>query len=54
MFFMKDNNLDSWSNNLRSLVQDKKLLNKISRNSVNTVHKNYDQKDFFTEMEKLI
>ena len=54
IIFMKDNNLDSWSNNLRSLVQDKKLLNKISRNSVNTVHKNYDQKDFFTEMEKLI
>ena len=54
IIFMKDNNLDSWSNNLRSLVQDKKLLNKISRNSVNTVRKNYDQKDFFTKMEKLI
>jgi glycosyltransferase involved in cell wall biosynthesis len=53
IIFMKDNNLDSWSNNLRSLIQDKELLNKISRNSINTVHKYYDQKDFFTEMEKL-
>ena len=53
IIFMKDNNLDSWSNNLRSLIQDKELLNKISRNSINTVHKHYDQKDFFTEMEKL-
>lgn len=54
IIFMKDNDLDSWSNNLRSLVQDKKLLNKISKNSINTVHTNYDQKDFFTELEKLI
>lgn len=54
IIFITDNGLVEWMNILSSLIENKKLLNKISKNSIETVHKNYNQKDFFTELEELI
>jgi glycosyltransferase involved in cell wall biosynthesis len=54
IIFITDNTLGGWINILSSLIENKKLLNKISKNSIDTVQKNYNQKDFFTELEELI
>ena len=54
IIFTTDNSVVEWKNILSSLIENKKLLNKISKNSIDTVHKNYNQKDFFTELEELI
>tara|TARA_B100001250_G_scaffold375154_1_gene362516 strand:- start:3765 stop:4904 length:1140 start_codon:yes stop_codon:yes gene_type:complete len=52
--FVNDNKIDNWNGLLSSLVKEKNLLNLISKNSIETVRKYYNQNDFFTKMEGLI
>ena len=52
--FVNDNSIDNWNLLLSSLPRNKDLLSKLSKNSKKTVHKYYDQNDFFTKMEELI
>ncbi len=52
--FVQDSSINNWSQLLSTLTKNKELLNKISKNSKETVHKYYNQNDFFTKMEELM
>ena len=52
--FVQDSSINNWSQLLSNLTKNKELLNKISKNSKETVHKYYNQNDFFTKMEELM
>ena len=52
--FVNDDNKDSWTELLESLSKNHDLLKEISKNSIKTVNKYYNQNDFFTKMEELI
>jgi glycosyltransferase involved in cell wall biosynthesis len=52
--FAKDDNTNNWTELLSSLSKNNELLQKLSKNSIDTVNKYYNENDFFTKMEELI
>ena len=53
IIFVEDSKLESWTELLKSTINNKALLNKLSKNSIKTIEKFYNQEDFFNKMEKL-
>ncbi|MDA9737800.1 glycosyltransferase [Acidimicrobiaceae bacterium] len=52
--FIEKNSTENWTNTINKLLSDKNLLDHISKKSISTVNKHYNQDDFFLKMEQLI
>lgn len=52
--FIDNNNINEWQNALASTLKNENLLNKLSKNSIYTVQKYYNQQKFFRSLEELI
>ena len=48
IIFVEDSKLESWTELLKSTI-NKALLNKLSKNSIKTIEKFYNQEDFLTK-----
>ena len=54
IIFIENNTTENWINLLNSTLANHNLLNKISKDSLETVRNHYNQNDFFKKMEELI
>ena len=52
--FIENNSTENWTNTINKLLSDKNLLDHISKKSISTVNKHYNQDDFFLKLEQLI
>ena len=52
--FVENNSTENWTTTINKLLSDNNLLSNISKKSISTVKKYYNQDDFFLKMEELI
>ena len=53
ILFIEENTTENWRDLLNSTLASEELLNSISKDSLETVEKHYNQNDFFEKMEEL-
>ena len=51
---MESNNTEDWSKHIYSVISNSELLENLSRNSIDTVNRLYNQEMFFEKLENLI
>ena len=54
IYFVESNNTEDWSKNIYSVISNSELLENLSRNSIDTVNRLYNQEMFFEKLENLI
>ena len=54
IFFEDVNNIDIWAKRINDILNDKKLLEAVSKNSIKTIEENYSLKLFYENLEKHI
>jgi len=54
IFFVNDNNLDSWTNRIETILTDTKLKDTVSRNGNKTTLEYYDSDYFYKSLIKII
>ena len=54
IYFVESNNTEDWSKHIYSVISNSELLENLSRNSIDTVNRLYNQEMFFEKLENLI
>ena len=54
IFFISDNNLDTWVDRIQKILSDTQLTNMVSLNGNKTAVENYDSEYFYNSLNKII